>query len=171
MCRGYDRAERCLQIVTEHGKEAISRALDLSGVPRHGFGDRLVDRLVEPRHFFQLIRPGANLPLSPKTDHTRAERAELGDHALDAESALGPAEPVLRRGSRLGIASVFLSAVRLFCSLFFRLRCLEVMSDGVEHGSGMVAECSDVHRGRSRPLAREVLPRRQNLLAVLPDEL
>ena len=78
---------RCLFV--RHQRLAVS--LDLFRITANGVRERLVHRLVEPRHVIQVAQVWKGFAVAPQSEHACAKRPVFGDHARQLETRYHPA--------------------------------------------------------------------------------
>ena len=76
------------------GRQRLAVALDLFRITANGVGERLVHRLVEPRHVIEVAQVGGRFALAPQPEHACPKSPVFGDHRPQIETRRHAAGPV-----------------------------------------------------------------------------
>ena len=141
-------AERRTEVMSEDREESLLRVVDILGVTRERFGDRLVDGLVTLVH---IISSSSASPLGPGC--LPQSRSTLARTRRNSATIWFTVKPLCARPEPCSVAAV--RAVRSSASCCFlrffafcstrRLWLFEIARDHIEHGPGVVPQGNDVH--------------------------
>ena len=150
------------------GQQRLAVALDLFRIAANGVGERLVHRLVEPRHVIEVAQVWGRFALAPQSEHACAKRPVFGDHRPQLETRHHPAHfrgrtmPALSHHRRRsgGCALGFLGLLRrrsgqTACPPPSRAGCLRLRRAAPpDRPSALRAKC----RAQTTPTPREWVP-------------
>src|SRR3954468_1751086 len=89
-----DRGQWAPQIVRQRAEQQMSSALYPCRIPRHRFGERLVDAFVEANQLLEILPIRVSHLAGPKANDARAQRPIFGDHFVERKAVDYPGEPM-----------------------------------------------------------------------------
>ena len=131
--------------MAQNRQKDIPRTVDLLGIGRGGFGQGLINGLIEPDHVLEMHCLRRFEAGDPQADHAGAQVPELGGH-LHQIKAHGMAQFAMAGGGNVQ-ARGFFRPFALGLGLLFAggLRGVHVPRSGQQNGLGMIAQGHAVH--------------------------
>ena len=110
--------------MTEDGQEHVPSLIDATGITGNGFGDRLIDGLVEAGEVINIAIVGRGRTVVPKPKHAGAESAILAHHLQHVEAQAQAIDRVQRGRAVEGVV-----LLRMIQTLGFLSRSATVWGD------------------------------------------